>query len=81
MGWVEIPTTLGMSANMTVLVYQGWWGVSYMPWWGLEEEGVPVWMVKDTTAHKMVTDSYVMGPQRGWQWVVVSTSSSMAGYM
>ena len=26
--------TLGMSANMTVMVYREWWGVSYTPWRG-----------------------------------------------
>ena len=29
--------TLEMPMNMTVMVYRGWWGVSYMPWWGLGE--------------------------------------------
>ena len=54
--------TLGMSVNMMVMVYQGWRGVSYTAWWGLEEGGVPVWVAKDTAAHKMVMGMYVMGP-------------------
>ena len=37
-------------------------GVSYTAWWGLEEGGVLVWVVKDTTAHKIVTGMYVTGP-------------------